>query len=176
MKETIKTFCDSFVDYANKEHKITLAFVVNELPHNDDESTDVVFYDECGDEYVHPMKVSVKLGVAICNPVDNNDPEKGNLIAVNKAKNSLPFIYGPFSGFIDENVLNAIADNQFRFIKNNIGKYIKGYNEQKTKYLTRKVHEEAKKIIESTLTDEEKNIVNKLKDKDIRDKVMLCIE
>lgn len=175
MKETVKFYCDSFVDYANNEHKITMALVVEDLPHNDNESTDVVFYDEFGEEYVHTMKVSVKLGIAICNPKDKDSFDKGKLIAENKAKNSLPFIYAPFNGFLDDTILDAIAHNQFEFVKNNISKYIKGYKEQKNKYLTKKAKEEAKKAAEEALTEEERNIVYKLKDKDTRNRVMNCL-
>ena len=103
-------------------------------------------------DYAEATK-AVKIGVAVCNPLDKYDEEKGKMIAICKARNSSNYaLYATLPGMINTAVVNALISQEVAFIKNNPDRVIPGYNEEKIKYMKRA---ELNKAIES-LTDEEK--------------------
>ena len=116
------------------------------------------------DEYLErgaDITKAVKLGVAICNPVDEFDEEKGKMIAINKARNSYDYaLYATLPGMVNTAVINALIYQEIEFIKNNPAKVIPGYLEEKKKFEKRQ--EFAKKLAE--LTEEEKAVYEAIKD------------
>ena len=103
----------------------------------------------------------VKLGVAVCNPIDEYDEEKGKMIAINKARNSSDYaLYATLPGMINTAVINALIYQEIGFIKNNPSRVIPGYLEEKKKFEKRQ--EFANKLAE--LTEEEKTVYEAIKD------------
>jgi hypothetical protein len=95
----------------------------------------------------------VTIGIAICNPEDEFNLEKGKNIAYNKAANieQLPRIYTPNKGVITKEIVDVFLKQQVQFVKENPEKLIKGYLEAK------KVYEETQKAkadIENLSEDE----------------------
>jgi hypothetical protein len=104
---------------------------------------------------------AVKLGVAVCNPVDEYSEEKGKMIAINKARSTSDYaLYATLPGMINTAVVNALVAQEVEFIKNNPARVIPGYLDEKEKFEKRQ--EFAKKLAE--LTEEEKAVYEAMKD------------
>lgn len=154
MKQKIVTIIDEFTDFKGQVHKFVVAAVSEEI----DAAIDI--YSEEGDvvEYADATK-AVKLGVAICNPVDEYDEEKGKMIAINKANANVDYaLYATLPGMINTAVVDALVKQEVEFIKANPGRVIPGYIEEKEKYEARQAFD--KKIAE--LTNEEKAFLDAL--------------
>jgi len=155
MKEKIVTVISEFTDFRGKVHK----FVVAALSMPVDAEIDIYGESEVID-WTSAEK-AVKLGVAVCNPVDEYSEEKGKMIAINKARNSSDYaLYATLPGMINTAVVNALVAQEVEFIKNNPARVIPGYLDEKEKFEKRQ--EFAKKLAE--LTEEEKAIYEAMKD------------
>jgi hypothetical protein len=155
MKEKIVTVISEFTDFRGKVHKFVVAAVSMPV------DAEVDIYD--GDELVGwtGAEKAVKLGVAVCNPVDEYSEEKGKMIAINKARNTSDYaLYATLPGMINTAVVNALVAQEVEFIKNNPARVIPGYLDEKEKFEKRQ--EFAKKLAE--LTEEEKAIYEAMKD------------
>lgn len=155
MKEKIVTVISEFTDFHGKIHKFVVAAISMPV------YAEISIYGESEvDNWTNAEKV-VKLGVAVCNPVDEYDEEKGKMIAINKARNSSDYaLYATLPGMINTAVINALIYQEIGFIKNNPDRVIPGYLEEKKKFEKRQ--EFAKKLAE--LTEEEKTVYEAIKD------------
>lgn len=155
MKEKIVTVISEFTDFRGKVHKFVVAAVSMPV------DAEIEIY---GDSEVidwTSAEKAVKLGVAVCNPVDEYSEEKGKMIAINKARNSSDYaLYATLPGMINTAVVNALVAQEVEFIKNNPARVIPGYLDEKEKFEKRQ--EFAKKLAE--LTEEEKAIYEAMKD------------
>ena len=155
MKEKIVTVISEFTDFRGNVHKFVVAAVSIST------DADVLIHIDEDVERGADILKAVKLGIAICNPVDTFDEEKGKIIAINKARESYDYaLYATFPGMINTAVVNALVAQEVEFIKNNPSRVIPGYIEEKEKFEKRK--EFAKKLAE--LTEEEKSIYEAIKD------------
>lgn len=155
MKEKIVTVTSEFIDYKGLTHKFIVAAVSQPV----DARVDI--YDEDGDidDYTDAQKV-IKLGVAVCNPNDEFDEEKGKMIAINKARNSFDYaMFAVLPGMINTAVVHALITQEVIFIKENPGRVIPGYIDEKIKFETREAF--AKEL--ATLTEEEKAFYDAVK-------------
>ena len=155
MKEKIVTVISEFTDFRGKIHKFVVAAVSMPV----DAEIDIYGESEVID-WASAEKV-VKLGVAVCNPVDEYSEDKGKMIAINKARNTSDYaLYATLPGMINTAVVNALVAQEVEFIKNNPARVIPGYLDEKEKFEKRQ--EFAKKLAE--LTEEEKAVYKAMKD------------
>ena len=154
MKEKIVTVISEFTDFRGEIHKFVVAAVSMQV------DAEVEIYNDSEVAEWIPTGKAVKLGVAICNPTDAFDEEKGKMIAINKARNSSDYaLYATLPGMINTVVVNALVAQEIAFIKNNPARIIPGYIEEKEKFEKRQ--EFAKKLAE--LTEEEKVVYEVIK-------------
>ena len=155
MKEKIVTVISEFTDFRGKIHKFVVAAISMPV------YAEIDIYDEDKViDWTDAEKV-VKLGIAVCNPADEYDEEKGKTIAINKARNNTDYaLYATLPGMVNTAVINALICQEIEFIKNNPAKVIPGYLEEKKKFEKRQ--EFAKKLAE--LTEEEKAVYEAIKD------------
>jgi hypothetical protein len=155
MKEKIVTVISEFTDFRGKVHKFVVAAVSMPV------DAEIDIYGESEVIDWTSAEKAVKLGVAVCNPIDEYSEEKGKMIAINKAKNSSDYaLYATLPGMINTAVVNALIYQEVEFIKNNPARVIPGYLDEKEKFEKRQ--EFAKKLAE--LTEEEKAIYEAMKD------------
>ena len=159
MKQDIETYLvDSFKDYAGKEHTL-VACALSQSPENELDSTLKVGWVNNADRLhtdaylCHDVYRMVTIGIAICNPEDAFDLERGKHIAYNKAANieHLPRIYTPNKGVITKEIVDVFLKQQVQFVKENPEKLIKGYLEAKKAY---EETQKAKVAIENLSEDE----------------------
>lgn len=162
MKQDIATYVvDSFIDYAGKEHKF-VACALSQSPEGEDSlmvnwvsPLGYIVKDASIQDNIYRL---VTIGIAICNPDDVFDLEKGKKLARNKAANieTLPRIYTTNKGVITQELVDTFLKQQIQFFKENPETLIKGYKEAKEAYeAVQKAKEEINK-----LTDEEKVVFN----------------
>ena len=155
MKEKIVTVISEFTDFRGKIHKFVVAAVSMPV------DAEIEIY---GDSEVidwTSAEKAVKLGVAVCNPVDEYSEDKGKMIAINKARSTSDYaLYATLPGMINTAVVNALVAQEVEFIKNNPARVIPGYLDEKEKFEKRQ--EFAKKLAE--LTEEEKAVYKAMKD------------
>lgn len=160
MKQDITTYLiDSFVDFEGKEHKI-VACALSQSPEPEPGDRMMVGWVNSENELLTSELICdevyrlVTVGIAICNPEDDFDEEKGKRLAYNKAANieTLPRIYTANKGVITSELVDTFLKQQVRFFKENPETLIRGYKEAEEAYNTT---EQAKKDIEN-LTNEEK--------------------
>jgi hypothetical protein len=155
MKEKIVTVISEFTDFRGKVHKFVVAAVSMPV------DAEIDIYGESEVIDWTSAEKAVKLGVAVCNPVDEYSEEKGKMIAINKARSTSDYaLYATLPGMINTAVVNALVAQEVEFIKNNPARVIPGYLDEKEKFEKRQ--EFAKKLAE--LTEEEKAIYEAMKD------------
>ena len=155
MKEKIVTVVSEFADFKGIIHKFVVAAVSVST------DADVLIRVNEDEERGADILKAVKLGVAICNPVDTFDEEKGKMIAINKARESYDYaLYATKSGMINTAVVNALISQEIAFIQNNPDRVIPGYLKEKVKFLERKKRQNA----ENALTEEEKAVYLAMKE------------
>lgn len=182
MKQRVDTLVSSFVDYKGQEHKFVVAAVSEVLPKTygevypedtgateEEKSTsvgyEVVRYNEWDSDYLEGLVKSLRLGVAICNPIDKFNERAGKEKAVHRAKNCKHnALYSTEKGYINTRVVKAMLEQEAHYIKTNPGKYIKGYDEAKAKY----EFELASKIKYDNLSETEKSLVLAIKNIDLK--------
>lgn len=149
MKERIETRNDSFVDYAGQTHYFTMVAISKELPKKTSDFKDIKNFEGCEEvyyevseyiedygtnDYLGSVTKVLHLGVAICNPTEEFDERKGIEKAIARARNSKPALYSTNLGTINGKVVKALLEQECEFLKQNPGKYIKGYDESRKTY------------------------------------------
>lgn len=141
MKQVIDSLTGEFTDYKGLIHKVVIAAVSEELPFyhshptHEEEDYSVCHYTESrGEEDYVTLRKCLKLGVAICNPEDTFNEEKGKSTAVAKAKNSTPVLFTPKPGVISSTMVKALMKQELEFICSNPEVVIPGYNDSKKRY------------------------------------------
>lgn len=137
MKQDIATYLvDSFVDYKGDTHHI-VACALSQSPKQDSHTLRVGWADKANrldvdDHLFHEVYRMVTVGIAICNPEDNFDYEKGKQIAYHKAANieNLPRIYAPCKGVITKDLVDTFLKQQVTFFKEHPEALIEGYAEK----------------------------------------------
>lgn len=158
MKQDIAIYkVDSFIDFTGKEHKfVACALSQSPVDKYDRYSISWIGSDNYAyDDTIKDVYRMVTIGIAICNPEDEFDLEKGKTIARNKANNgNLPRIYATTKGIITQELVETFLNQQIKFFKENPENFIGGYKEAKIKHETL---EQAKSDI-SNLDEDEKKV------------------
>lgn len=121
-KERVEFHIDSFVD----ENGNTRHFVIAAISERFDEPMEVFSYiwNVSNQEVVKGLK----LGYAICNPIDKFDEELGCRIAEGRArKNSEYALLATQLGYINTKMVRAFLEQEAEYFKDNPERYIKGY-------------------------------------------------
>lgn len=163
MKQDIEVYLvDSFVDFAGKEHKF-VAVALSESPVVGTHTLKIGWVDQndnydCYSTLNQDVYRMVTIGIAICNPDDEFNEEKGKRIARNKAANleNLPRLYAPAKGIITKELVDTFLKQQVQFFKENPGTLMAGYDDAKKDY------EEIQEAITAidNFTDDEKKVFN----------------
>lgn len=151
MKEHINVINDMFVDYKGIVHPFTIVAVSQTLPKNGNELGEAgdtygncevthevaIYLEDYGTyDYLGCVGKVVKIGVAICNPDDDYNEKVGYNKALARARNSNPVLYANVNnlGIINTAVVEALLQQEAKYLKENPAKYIKGYKEAEEKY------------------------------------------
>lgn len=136
MEKHVEVIKDYFVDYAGKRHNFMIAAISEELevPHR--------IAMKVADGFVGPVfspidevVKAIKVGISICNPLDEFDEELGVAKAVGRARKAIPSIWTKEKGYINSKTVMALLTSEADYLKKNPEKYIAGYEDQKKKYL-----------------------------------------
>lgn len=159
MREVITYRYGSFNDYKGQEHKIIICAVSQKVNVGELEVSPIEIYKDPTDVVGYAKNVSkiLSFGVAICNPVDDYNPQQGEMIAYNRAKDydTCPMIISNRAGFFNTVTVNAIINNYLEFIQNDPGSILKGYEAAKSKFF----EEQDLKNDVSHMSEEEKTTV-----------------
>jgi hypothetical protein len=176
MKEYVDFITDSFTDYAGKKHDFVIAAVSQVLPTTTgelgadspiDDTTVPVTY-EVGEyvedygtvNYLGEITKVVRLGLSICNPLDEFDEKVGAMKAAARARRADPTLFGSNKGVINKGVVQALLIQEAEYVKNNPENFIQGYADMRDRYLTRKQMES----LEDNLSPVEKEVVEKVRE------------
>lgn len=159
MKNIIAEYLtDSFIDYAGKEHKLVACALSMAPEASKFQEAGFSWNTEDGYDDVCVCRI-VTLGIAVCNPEDLFDEEKGKRIAYNKAlhNNELPKLVSVTKGIINKTLIQALLKQELDFVKGNPERVIAGYHESKVRFNKRIALD--KEFME--LSEEEKVIIDK---------------
>lgn len=161
-QDVIEYMVDSFFDYKGEEHKL-VACALSESPHDGYDYLQIAWVDIDGyaDAEARPyeeVKRMVTIGIAVCNPEDTFDEEKGRSVALNKARHcpNLPKLYSPSNGAINTDLVKAFMKQELEFAKKCPGRWIKGYDEAEARFKAKEALKEEVK----NLSDMEKIVLN----------------
>lgn len=133
-KERVDYLVDSFVDEAgNERHFVIAALSKVILPSVSDTNAvyDVTCTDDYDMEYCGRLVKCVKLGWAICNPIDKFNPELGKTIALGRARrNAKVAIYVTELGYVNTKLVKAFLEQEAEYFKKNPERYIAGYKRE----------------------------------------------
>lgn len=147
MKEIVSYRKGQFTDYVGNVHHFVVAAVSTTEPCDPDSDLYLTEYDNAYGDIIdeEPINKALLIGIAICNPRDEFDEEKGKKIAYNKAVNGKslhrPAIYTTRPGYINTAVVEAVLDNIVNYIGKDPGSVIPGYNDAEKKH-AKKIEDE----------------------------------
>lgn len=156
MKQNVEILQDEFVDYAGKVHKFIIVGVSDVFLDSLDEKELMVCTTE---DIVGRVPKCLRLGIAICNPVDEFDYNKGVRKALSRADKNDPALYASKNGYINSPMVKAFLQQEADYLKNNPENYIEGYNEAKERYLRNKSMTD----LYNGLSESERNVVEEAK-------------
>lgn len=158
-----------FTDYKGLVHKIIVAATVEVLPyyrnhktHENEEYSVSHYLESVGEDDYKIVRRALRLGVAVCNPEDNFDEEKGKNSAIGRAMNSDPVLYASKSGIINSTLVDALLKQELDYVCANPDIIIPGYSESKERY---EYNQKMSKKIDE-LSDEEKKCLEILTSSD----------
>jgi hypothetical protein len=142
------------VDFAGAQHQFVVCALSTSAFQSEEASVELVSFDNASgaeiDNYTLPRAVFI--GVAVCNPGDEWDEEKGKMIALNKAKGfkadkveKAVALFATRAGLISEPMVKALLQKEVQHIIEDPEYVIKGYNQMKKRY---ELDQEMKKFIE----------------------------
>lgn len=122
-KERIETFVGKFIDDYGDERNFVMAAISVVLGEDDPcYATDCDGYNE------QELVKGIKIGYAICNPIDEFDEDLGVTIAVGRArKNSEWALFATQPGYINTRVVQAFLEQEANYLAENPERYIAGY-------------------------------------------------
>lgn len=141
-QDVVEYMVDSFVDFRGEEHKI-VACALSQTPEVSEYEDTLVVGWMASDCFMCPddsdfAKICrvVSIGIAVCNPADEFDEERGKAKAYNKALHDpkCPTIYTKSRGVVNKALVEAFLKQEIGFIKENPERIIKGYNQMKARF------------------------------------------
>ena len=175
MKEHVEVINDSFVDYVGKTHYFTIAAVSSLLPRTygelksnptSDDDLEVthevgIYIEDYGtDDYLCNVTKVVRLGISICNPLDEFDEKVGALKAISRARENSPALLSVNPGTINTTVVRALLKQEAEYLKHNPENFIEGYADMKARYEKRKEME----AMAENFSDTEKAVIAGIQD------------
>lgn len=125
---------DEFVDFKGNTRKFIMT-AVSIIPEFKGQYAVEVCPSDYDCEYQDITKI-LSIGVSVCRPDDNFDQDLGIEIATGKAiKNEDHRIYSSDKGLINNHMVMALLEQECQYFKSNPGRYLKGYDQDKYKYL-----------------------------------------
>lgn len=116
-KERIQTIVDSLSDKEGKVHNFVIA-AVSEVFDSDEEP--LLVLSDNGVNYFTEVVKGIKLGYAICNPIDDFNEEIGKQIAIGRArKNENYALYSTELGYINTKMVQAFLEQEAQYLKDN---------------------------------------------------------
>jgi len=110
------------------EHKIVVCGVTSKAS----KDCPSLVFDE---GYIECVAKTLRIGVAICNPVDVYDNEKGELMSYNRAKSEVAIVMTTSRpGMFNTETVGVILNNYLSFIERDPGSVIGGYDESMAKF------------------------------------------
>lgn len=141
--ERIETLVDSFVDENGDTRHFVIAAISEVLPkdYTDIDPNDcpgeltyevIQYDDDCNDTSCGQVVKCLRLGWAICNPIDKFNEEIGKQIAIGRArKNNEAALWSTRLGYINTKVVRAFLEQEAQFFKENPQIHIAGYKRKK---------------------------------------------
>lgn len=166
-KDVVMYKSGNIVDFQGLNHPFVVCALSTSSFNNDSQEVAITVYDgfngtALGDA-LSPRAVFI--GVAVCNPTDTWDEEKGKMIAFNKARGFKPTapeksaaIFATRAGMISEGLVKALLDREVEHIQEDPEYVIKGYNKMKARY----EEKQAMKAYVDETPDNLKEIASKL--------------
>lgn len=131
VKNRIEYRIGEFIDFAGRTRKYVVA-AVSELI----DCGDVISVTKDADLIIEDVVKKLSLGFAICNPEDKWDEELGKRIALGKAiKRPTRVMWVSHAGMINTEVVNALINQEMKFLEKNPETVFKGYETAKKKWL-----------------------------------------
>ena len=122
-KERIEILTDSFVDEKGDTRHFVLAAISERF-------NTPLYFDN--DSNSGPVVKGLKIGYAICNPIDKFNEELGKQIAIGRArKNSEYALLATSLGYINTTMVKAFLEQEAKYFKENPESMIAGYNRKK---------------------------------------------
>jgi len=152
MKEIVAYVYGSFNDYLGKEHKIVVCGVTTPVK---DDDVSVLTYDEHDFEEYNEVQKILTIGVSICNPIDEYDQEKGEMIAYGKAKNldTAIMLTSSRRGMFNTSTVNFILNDYLSYIERDPGSILKGYDKAMAAHIEKiDILDDIKKLKEDELS------------------------
>jgi len=153
-------------DFKGQSHPFVVCALSTSSFNSEESTVAITSYDIDSayiDEIVAPRAVFI--GIAVCNPVDEWDEEKGKMIALNKAKGfkatniaKSAALFATRAGMISEGLVEALLNREVEHIQEDPEYVIKGYNRMKARY----EQEKAMKAYVDETPDDLKEIASKL--------------
>lgn len=144
---------DSFVDFLGNYHPFTVAAVLTNDP-----AVDIL--DANTSEYITDCIARLGIGVAVCNPMDIWDAEKGAHIAEGRARkywdDVLLINSKAMLPLLTDEAINTMLKEEAKYVKEHIGIFIPGYDEMVKKHKDK----EAEKKIRENLSEQERTILD----------------
>lgn len=148
----------SFVDFQGVTRQFVVCALSTSQFNNDTQEVYLTAYSNGGvEEGETLLPRAVFIGIAVCNPLDEWNEEKGKMIALAKArgfKATAPeksaALFTTRAGMISEPLVQALLTHEVEHIKEDPGCAIKGYNQMKTRWEEK---QEIAKYIEETPED-----------------------
>ena len=145
----------SFVDFQGVTRQFVVCALSTSQFNNDMQEVYLTAYNANGVvEGETLLSRAVFIGIAVCNPVDEWDEEKGKMIALSKArgfKATAPeksaALFTTRAGMISEPLVQALLTREVEHIKEDPECAIKGYNQMKARWEEK---QEMAKYIEDT--------------------------
>lgn len=134
MEKCIEVIKDNFIDYAGKKHYFVIAAISVELA---GWTVSGLRYSKSGASAYAVIDVvpkGIKIGYAICNPLDKFEEKIGVERAIGRARKSNPSIFTTHKGYVNTKTVRALLESEAEFLKKNPELYIAGYKDAMKAY------------------------------------------
>lgn len=165
-KDVVMYKSGSFVDFQGVSRQFVVCALSTSQFNSGEQKTYLTAYVNdviVGGELLLPRAVFI--GIAVCNPLDEWNEEKGKMIALAKAKGFKPdapeksaALFATRAGLISEGMVKAILDREVQHVIDAPESVIKGYSQMKARWEEKQA---MKKYVEET-PDELKAISTQL--------------
>lgn len=156
-QEVLNHLVGEFTDYKGLVHKIIVVATIEVLPyycnhktHENEEYCISHYTESAGENDYKIVRRALRLGIAVCNPEDDFNEEKGKDSAIDRAINSDPVLYATKSGLFSPTFVEALLKQELEYVCTNPDIIITGYTDSKKRYeYNQKMQSEINNLSES---------------------------